>query len=130
MANKKKTAPSPANVPSSKIVGVTRESDAALGWVERDYPQLTVWRSLAMDWLKGEITAVSDKLNGLAVFLERFLIQQSLPLDPAIILSRDSVLPDFYRVACPDSVRGVKYNNIIHAFLNFVLLRDFSELVA
>ncbi|AQL37120.1 gamma-mobile-trio integrase GmtZ [Pseudomonas syringae] len=127
MPNKKKTVPSPATISSSKIVGVTRETDATLGWVERDYPQLTVWRSLAMDWLKGEITAVSDKLNGLAVFLERFLIQQSLPLDPAIILSRDSVLPDFYRVACPDSVRGVKYNNIIHAFLNFVLLRDFSE---
>lgn len=127
MANKKKTAPSPATMPSSKIVGVTRETDAALGWVERDYPQLTVWRSLAMAWLQGEITAISDKLNGLAVFLERYLIQQNLPLDPTIILSRDSVLPDFYRVACPDSIRGVKYNNIIHAFLNFVLLRDFSE---
>ncbi|WP_438299686.1 gamma-mobile-trio integrase GmtZ [Pseudomonas sp. NMS19W] len=128
MTNKKETVPSPATFSTSKIVGLTRETDATLGWVERDYPQLIVWRSLAMDWLKGEITAVSDKLNGLAVFLERFLIQQNLPLDPAIILSRDSVLPDFYRVACPDSVRGVKYNNIIHTFLNFVLLRDFSEL--
>nr|WP_318654874.1 VPA1269 family protein [Pseudomonas cannabina] len=119
--------PNPTNIPAPKVAGVTRETDVSLGWVERDYPQLSVWRSLAVDWLKGEITDISAKLNGLTAFLERFLIQQRLPLDPAVFLAKESVLPDFYRVACPDSVRGVRYNNYIHAFLNFVLLRNFSE---
>ncbi|MBX8549388.1 integrase [Pseudomonas cichorii] len=128
MANRKKTVLNPIGVPPPKVAGVTRETDITLGWVERDYPQLTVWRSLAVDWLKGEMTGVSEKLFGLVAFLERFLIHQNLPLDPAVILARDSVLPDFYRVACPDSAKGVRYNNNIHAFLSFVLLRDFSEL--
>lgn len=127
MANKKKINATPATLPYSKIVGITRETDTTLGWIERDYPQLADWRSLAIDWLKGEVTGVGDKLNGLAVFFDRFLIQQNLPLDPKVLLSRDSILPDFYHIACPDSVRGVKYNNIIHTFLNFVLRRDFSE---
>lgn len=126
MTNKKKIDSAPAPL-YSRIVGVTRETDTTLGWIERDYPQLADWRSLAIDWLKGEVTGVGDKLNGLAVFFDRFLIQQNLPLDPKVILSRDSILPDFYHVACPDSVRGVKYNNIIHTFLNFVLRRNFSE---
>ena len=128
MADKKKNVAGRLAMSSKRIVGVTRETDATLGWVERDYPQLTVWRSLAIDWLKGEMTDLSSKLNGLVVFLERFLIQQNLPLDPAIILARETVLPDFYQIACPDSERGVRYNNYIHAFLNFVLLRNFSAL--
>lgn len=41
--------------------------------------------------------------------------------------ARSTVLPDFHRTACPDSLEGIKYNNIIHAFLHFVLLREFSE---
>jgi len=127
MTNKKTNRTNPATLRNSKTVGITRETDMTLGWIERDYPQLAEWRSLAIEWLKGEITAVGDKLNGLSVFFERFLIQQSLPLDPKVFLSRDSVIPDFYHVACPDSVRGVKYNNIIHTFLNFVLRLNFSE---
>ncbi|WP_283190419.1 VPA1269 family protein [Pseudomonas sp. PMCC200344] len=128
MAARTKMMPKPSSIPTAKVVGVTRETDTALGWVEREYPELTVWRILAVDWLKGEMTDVSAKLSGLVAFLERFLIQQNLPLDPAVILARESVLPDFYRMTCPDSERGVRYNNYIHAFLNFVLLRNFSEL--
>jgi hypothetical protein len=50
-----------------------------------------------------------------------------LPLDPAVFLARSTVLPDFYRTTCPDSPSGINYNNSIHAFLHFVLLRGFSE---
>ena len=52
---------------------------------------------------------------------------QSLPLDPKVFLARETILPDFYKTCCPDSAHGIKYNNLIHAFLNFVLLQECSE---
>lgn len=63
----------------------------------------------------------------MVAFFERYLVQQGLPLDPAIILARTTVLPNFYWTACPDSAGGVKYNNYIHDFLHFALLREFSD---
>lgn len=125
MADKKKTTVS--NIRAPKVMGVTRETDTTLGWLNRDYPQLTLWRSLAVDWLKGEPKGISDRLHALVAFFERFLIQQGLPLEPAVVLAKKSLLPDFYRTACSDSLQGIKYNNYIHAFLNFVLLREFSK---
>jgi len=104
-----------------------RKTDTTLGWVEREYPQLTVWRILAVEWLKGETRGVDERLNAFVAFFERYLIQQGLPLDPAVFFARNTVLPDFYGAACPDSFAGIKYNNYIHAFLQFVLLREFSD---
>lgn len=128
MAEKKKTtALQPSASPAGKAKGIRRETDVTLGWVERAYPQLAAWRVLAVEWLKGEIRGVDDRLNALAAFFERYLNQHGLPLEPAVFLARRTVLPDFYRTACPDSGKGITYNNAIHAFLHFVLLREFSE---
>jgi len=115
-----------ATIPASRVKGVTRKMDTTLGWVEREYPQLESWRALAVEWLKGETRGVDMRLEALVAFFERYLIQQGLPLQPVELLARSTVLPDFYRTACPDSVKGIKYNNAIHAFLHFVLLREFS----
>jgi hypothetical protein len=79
-----------------------------------------------MEWLKGETRGVSSRLQALSSFFERYLIQQSLPLDPAVLLTRGTVLPDYYQTACPDSRAGITYNNCINSFLHFVLLREFS----
>ncbi|MEW5838068.1 MAG: VPA1269 family protein [Pseudomonadota bacterium] len=119
--------PKASTATAPKVKGVTRDTDATLGWVEREHPQLETWHALAVEWLKGETRNVSDKLQALVTFFERYLIEQSLPLDPAVFLARSTVLPDFYRAACPDSASGIQYNNAIHAFLHFVLLREFSE---
>lgn len=128
MTEKKTTAtPKASTAPASKVKGVTRESDATLGWVKREYPQLETWRALAVEWLKGETRGVQSRLNAFVAFFERYLIAQSLPIDPAVFLARSTVLTDFYRTACPDSKQGIDYNNAIHAFLHFVLLRNFSE---
>lgn len=125
----KKTATTPgaSGTPSKRVRGVRRDTDITLGWVGRDHPQLDAWRALAIEWLKGKTTAVGLRLNALARFFERYLVQKALPLDPAVLLARTTVLPDFYQTSCPDSPGGINYNNNIHAFLNFVLLRDFSE---
>ena len=127
MAEKKTATPNASAIPVSKVKGVKRDTDTTIGWVERDYPQLAAWRILAVEWLKGETRGVDKKLNALVAFFERYLVQHGLPLDPAMFLARDTVLPAFYRTACPDSRDGIKYNNYIHAFLHFVLLREFSE---
>ncbi|KJJ99541.1 integrase [Burkholderiaceae bacterium 26] len=79
-----------------------------------------------MEWLKGVTEGVGVRLQALVAFLERYLVQQGLPVDPAVFLSHSIVLPDFYRTACPDSAKGIEYNNYVHAFLHFVLLREFS----
>jgi hypothetical protein len=112
---------------SPKVKGVKRATDTNLGWVDRDHPQLAAWRALAVKWLKGETNGIGHRLDALAVFLERYLVQQRLPLDPSVFLARSTVLPDFHRSACPDSATGIKYVNTIHAFLHFVLLCEFSE---
>jgi hypothetical protein len=129
MAQSKKTPLQALAIPTPKSKGVTRESDITLAWVERDYPQLAAWRVLAVEWLKGETRGVGEKLLALVAFFERYLIQQGLPFDPTVFLARITVLPDFYRTACPDSNRGIKYNNYIYAFLHFVLLREFTDTV-
>lgn len=121
------TTPKASTATDPKVKGVKRDTDVTLGWVEREYPQLETWRALAMEWLKGEIQGVTSRLKALVAFFERYLVQQVLPLDPAVFLARSTVLPDFYRTACPDSAYGIKYNNHIHAFLHSVLLREFSE---
>jgi hypothetical protein len=110
-----------------KKIGITRKNDTSLGWVQNDYPQLAEWRLLAMEWLKGETRGIKKRLGALVSFFEGYLVSQNLPLDPKMFLSRETILPDFYKTACPDSAHGVAYNNSIHAFLTFVLLRECSE---
>jgi hypothetical protein len=125
----KKTATTPkaSAAPAPKVKGVKRDTDTSLGWVEREHPQLAAWRALAVEWLKGETSGVAERLKALGAFLERYLVQQGLPIDPAVFLARNTVVPDFYHTACPNSIHGIKYNNYVHAFLHFVLQREFSE---
>ena len=123
---KKATSASAVTHPAQKKTGVQRDTDTSMGWVAREYPQLDSWRVLAVEWLKGETLGLGVRLSALVAFLERYLIQQGLPLDPAVLLAHNTVSPSFYQVACPDSEKGIKYNNCIHAFLHFVLLREFS----
>jgi hypothetical protein len=128
ITDKKKTTVHKASaIPAPKVKRAKRKSDTTLGWVEQDYPQLAAWRELAVEWLKGETRGIALRLYALTAFFERYLIQQGLPLDPATVLARVTVLPDFYKTACPDSQHGIEYNNAIRAFLHFVLLREFSE---
>src|ERR1700722_11751336 len=103
-----------------------RTTDVTLGWMTRLYPQLEPWRRLAEDWLKGETDGLFLKLTALSSFFEKYIFRKSLPLEPGVFLSRDTSVPDFYKTVCPDSLAGTRYNNAVHSFLAFVLLRDFS----
>jgi len=109
-----------------KIIGLNRTNDRALGWVEREHPQLAAWRTHAVEWIRGETLNVKGKLYSLSIFLGRYIALQGLPLDPAVFLARSTVLPDFFQTACANSHAGAMNTNHIHNFLNFVLLREFS----
>ena len=110
-----------------KRKGSRRSEDTTLEWVRADYPQLASWHTLAVKWLKGETRGLDTKLFALVAFFERYLIQQGLPHEPAAILRRDIRLPDFYKTACPDSYKGIIYNNTIRDFLQFVLLHEYGQ---
>jgi hypothetical protein len=122
-----RSVPNAFDAPAKTVKRVKRATDLSLGWVQQEYPQLATWRALAIAWLNGETARIRGRLEALAIFFERYLVKNGLPLDPAIFLSRETVLPDFYLTACPDSGTGIEYNNYIYNFLHFVLLRDFSE---
>nr|WP_235442644.1 integrase family protein [Burkholderia contaminans] len=105
-----------------------RDSDATLTWVVEFYPELAAWRGFALEWLGGETHGLHQRLQALSTFFERYLILQSLPLDPSVFLAQTTQVPEFHRTACPDSPWGISANNLIHAFLQFVLLRHFSQI--
>ncbi|MDR5777141.1 MULTISPECIES: integrase family protein [unclassified Caballeronia] len=104
-----------------------RDSDATLTWVTELYPQLAEWQMLAVEWLRGEPSGLPQRLQALSYFFERYLVGQSLPLDPTVFLLRTTCLPDF-RSAVPNSPWGISANNVVRGFLQFVLMRNFSEI--
>ena len=102
--NKKANTPKASAAPPVRVKGVKRANDTSLGWVARDYPQLDAWRTLAVAWLKGETKGIAPRLKALVNFFEGYLVEQRLPLEPAVFLACTTVLPDFFRTACPDSI--------------------------
>ncbi|WP_250518808.1 VPA1269 family protein [Caballeronia sp. ATUFL_M1_KS5A] len=89
-----------------------RDSDATLTWVTELYPQLAEWQALAVEWLRGEPSGLPQRLQALSYFFERYLVGQSLPLDPAVFLLQTTRLPDF-RSAVPNSPWGISANNVV-----------------
>jgi hypothetical protein len=96
-----------------RIVGLTWESDARLGWVEHEHPHLETWRKLAETLLQGESTAISMRLAAMTAFLEKFIERQRLPVEPRAFFSGASNIPDFFETACSKSRHGIRYNNSV-----------------
>lgn len=107
--------------------GTSRDSDSTFSWISKKHPQIEPWRILASEWLAGITHGLGQRITALATFMEKFIIEQALPLDPAIFLSRSTLLPDFYKTICQESKHGISRNNHVHAFLDWVLLRNFAE---
>jgi hypothetical protein len=110
-------------------VGATRiqkSYDKDLDWVAREYPELSDWRVLAVDWLKRERTGLAHKIPALGAFFKKYLSVPNVPKLPHELLARNVELPNFRAVACPQSRTGVTHNNCISDFIDYVLLEDFS----
>ncbi|WP_080982163.1 gamma-mobile-trio integrase GmtZ [Burkholderia cepacia] len=106
----------------------SRDADPTLSWVEEQYPELDAWRVFALEWIRGETQNLGHKLTSLSLFFERYLFIQKLPLDPTVFLAQTTHVPEFFRIACTNSQYGIGTNNHVHAFLQFVLLRYFSQI--
>lgn len=106
-----------------------KQDDPECEWIVREYPQLAHWKVLCGEWIKGEIRNRGSVIIAITAFIERYLVNQRLPTHPADLLTRNNyALPDFYKVACPESISGIQLNNIIHRFLDWVLKTpDFSD---
>lgn len=101
--------------------------DPELTWVCDRHPELEAWRILMVMWIQGERNRQTP-LDAFIAFVKRFLLAFELSPQPADLLIRNKHLPDFFAVACPQSHLGVAYNNIVHRFLNWVLIQpEFAD---
>ncbi len=122
--SRKRAKPTPA--PRPKNQGINRASDTSLSWIIRDFPQLEPWRQLAQGWL-GTLPRISQShLSALSIFLHRYLTRQKLPIEPSVVMRKETVLPDFFESACSASKIGYYRNNTVYAFLQWVLVEHFS----
>ena len=106
---------------------IQKSHDTTLDWVRRDYPEFDAWRILAAEWLEGTGSGLNQRIAAFASFFKNYLTRPDVPKTPAEFLKRGLLLPDFEAVACPSSTASTNYNNHIHSFLDWVLIRDFSD---
>lgn len=108
--------------------------DVKLRWVLQVEPRLATWHGYAVEWLASEPVGVDTRLKALILFFERYLIGLNLPFEPARLLSRTSIVPDFYLTACIVGKKGqdklesnaVGVNNRLSSFIDWVLNKHFS----
>lgn len=105
---------------------VQKAHDLEMTWVIRDYPELSAWRELAVEWIKGQPHGLGYRISALIAFFEIYLAHPEVPKQPDQMLLRGRDLPDFRMIACPTSKTSISYNNCIHDMLEWILLKDFS----
>jgi hypothetical protein len=104
-------------------------ADITFEWMERELgPEYKEWRTLAASWLATQHLGLADRINGLRRFFKDYLYGLQLPLQPEILLKRGQSLPDFYETSLPQSHGGIKWNNKVRIFIDWVLEHHFSEL--
>lgn len=107
---------------------IPRTADLQFTWLMRQHgPQWQDWSAYAAEWIALQDHGLDARLHALRTLFEKYLIKLGLPAAPAWLLSRAEAVPDLYEVACPKSVEGVKYNNCVREFLDWVLERYFSK---
>jgi len=103
-------------------------ADVNFEWMIRELgPEFSEWQKLAATWLATQHFGLPDRINGLRRFFKNYLHELNLPLAPSILMRRNQPLPDFYTVALPQSHGGIKWNNKVRIFLDWVLENHFSE---
>lgn len=107
---------------------VQKSHDISLEWLRRDYPEFSEWRVLAAEWLSTTTSGLGQRIAAFTAFFKKYLTRPDVPIAPAEFFARGEILPDFRATACANSSAGVDYNNIIVRFLDWVLLRDFSDI--
>lgn len=103
-------------------------ADLAFEWTVRELgPEYAEWQALAAQWLATQPLGLPDRINGLRNFFKNYLHGLKLPLAPSILLRRSQPLPDFFETSLPQTHGGIKWNNKVRIFLDWVLEKHFSE---
>lgn len=103
-------------------------ADVSFEWMTRELgPEFSEWQSLAATWLATQHLGLADRINGLRSFFKNYLHGLKLPLSPSILLRRGQPLPDFFETSVPQSHGGIKWNNKVRIFIDWVLETHFSE---
>lgn len=111
---------------AKKVKKSNRGEDLELFWLTRKRPDFEAWRILASEWVSSQKN-VSIALLGLSTFFDRYLIGYALATDPIELLKKNNrALPDFYKNCLPQSMSSFAVNNVIHTFLEWVLLKECS----
>ncbi|MDR6205427.1 gamma-mobile-trio integrase GmtZ [Paraburkholderia graminis] len=106
-----------------------RAGDAEFKWVVPQLGQsMQEWAKLAAEWMGEQSIGVDLRQHALSLFLDRYIVKQSLPHEPSTLLRDSTKWPSFYDTCCPKSFSGVIYNNHVNAFLDWVLAARFSRL--
>lgn len=113
--------------PETPARRVQKSHDTDLDWVRRDYPEFAEWRILAVEWLAGATSGLNQRIAALTAFFKRYLTHKDVPKTPAELLARGRTLPDFAATACAKSSASSGYNNQVHSFFQWVLLKEFSD---
>jgi len=132
----KRVIPDGLRNPVRKVVkkSSARTYDVELKWVTEMRPELEQWRQYAAAWLASESKGVDMRLKALSTFFDRYLVGNNLPSEPAFLLRRNSIVPDFYLTSCVKGKEGdeisqataVTNNNRISDLIDWVLKNHFS----
>ena len=132
----KRTLPANYRNPIVKRTGKSsgKTFDTTLAWVTEERPDLEEWRAFAAQWLAQETRGIDSRLKALVIFFDRYLVGHNLPAAPAVLLSRKTLVPDFYLSCCANgrdiqaagAEHVVNANNRVSDFLDWVLKQHFS----
>lgn len=107
----------------------TKQDDHQFSWITRHDPRLEDWQKLIAAWFAAEKPAAAITINAVSAFIEKYLIGLNLPKQPADLLQRGALLPDFYETCCPKrSGTGQGYASTIYSLIEWVLdSEDFAD---
>jgi DNA-binding NarL/FixJ family response regulator len=99
---------------------VSKSDDDQFMWIAKRDSSLEHWRKLIVEYAATHSPPFSTFINALSVFVDRYLLAHRLPLNPADLLNRKQLVPDFY-AACPQGKSGRTYNTQIYNLIEWVL---------
>lgn len=109
--------------------GLRPHNDKQLRWVTQLYPELAVWRALAVEWISGETGPGKPRLIALQCFFREFVIGRNLPIKPEDFFRAGAEIPNFFDVCMSrrSEFFARPWTTHIYNFTTWVLITKFSQ---
>jgi len=96
-------------------------SDPEFRYVLKEDPTLEMWRELASEWMEQQHRSRPHSAEAIDRFLVRYISKLNLERNPIAFLSRTYQVPDLGCALKLNSNNGIRYNNILSEFLDWIL---------